>query len=163
MILAQELIRNTPSAIHSGKEFAIPSAQLGTSNNVFAAPADPSAHMPNQRIVCTVTGEDCTRERYHCISKPQVVISPSVRIACCVCLSRCGPSQRLSLPLQPFSTLVSPAAAFLNVCLSHCSPSQCPSDYPPFELWWTALQIIHLSNSLWKEGAPSVQGINTEI
>lgn len=54
-----------------------PAAQLGTRPNIFAGGVQEGEEV-RQEIRCTVTGEECSRERYHFISKPELVISPSV-------------------------------------------------------------------------------------
>jgi hypothetical protein len=59
---------------------AAPTSRLVGRANTFAAPQDVeggAASGGSERYVCAISGEDCTRERYHCIADPQIVISPA--------------------------------------------------------------------------------------
>jgi len=56
----------------------LPASHAGTHPNIFhtgAADAAPSQEASEQQMRCTVTGEVCTADRYHCIHKPELVIS----------------------------------------------------------------------------------------
>jgi len=54
----------------------VPSSHAGTHPNIFhTGAADPVVY--EAQIRCTVTGDVCTADRYHCVQKPDLVISPA--------------------------------------------------------------------------------------
>lgn len=60
----------------SAAESIVPASHASTHPNIFhMSSGEPTA--PEMPIRCTVTGEDCTKDRYHCIQKPELVISPA--------------------------------------------------------------------------------------
>ena len=54
----------------------VPGSNAGTHPNIFQTGAS-DVPATSSHILCTVSGEVCTSDRYHCISKPELVISPS--------------------------------------------------------------------------------------
>jgi SWI/SNF related-matrix-associated actin-dependent regulator of chromatin subfamily C len=67
----------------------LPHPALSTHPNVFVKdPAEggetrdgPASAAPGGELRCAVTGEVCAAERYHCISKPELVLGPSAYAA----------------------------------------------------------------------------------
>jgi SWI/SNF related-matrix-associated actin-dependent regulator of chromatin subfamily C len=57
----------------------VPASHAATQANIFhtGATDEAEAQVPSEQIRCTVTGQVCTAERYHCIQKPELVISPA--------------------------------------------------------------------------------------
>ena len=54
----------------------VPASNSATHPNIFHTGASQPA-ASEAEIRCTVTGEVCTKDRYHCIQKPELVISPA--------------------------------------------------------------------------------------
>ena len=65
------------SAASAAAKSVVPSSHPATHPNIFHTGATETA-VTEAQIRGTVTGEVCTADRYHCIHKPELVISPTV-------------------------------------------------------------------------------------
>lgn len=60
----------------SAAKGVVPASAAATHANIFHTGAS-AAPASEAQICCTMTGEVCTADRYHCIQKPELVISPA--------------------------------------------------------------------------------------
>jgi len=86
-LVPQDAVRPAPAEPDAPE--LLPHPALSTHPNVFVqGPAEggetrdgPASATPGGELRCAVTGEVCAAERYHCISKPELVLGPSAYTA----------------------------------------------------------------------------------
>lgn len=80
----QALMSGSIASPSAPEHVTAPTSRLVGRANTFAGPQGGeggAAAGGSERYVCAISGEDCTGDRYHCITDPQIVISPAKFLA----------------------------------------------------------------------------------